>query len=1027
MANTIKSILKKKFTVCLILYSLASISINAYSQKLSLNLGQTSLRNLFQSIESKTDYLFSYVDSDIANVNVTVNIKNKEVLEILNQVLSPTNLKYKIDGHNVSIYKETPKQQNSKGNKKRITGRVSDIAGQPLPGVTIMEKGMSNGTVTDGDGMYELQVNTKNAQVNFSYIGFRPIALNIGNSAIYDVTMEDEVSELDELVVVGYGEQRKISSTSSQVTMKTSDIKAPTGSLSNVLAGRLSGIVAVQRTGEPGKDAADIWIRGLSTPNGSNPLILVDGVERPFNDLDPEDIESITVLKDASATAVYGVRGANGVIIVKTKPGIIGKPSVNIDYYEGFNRFTKAPQLASGIQFMEAANEASHNMGNSNYNIYSKDYIENTRLGNDRLLYPDVNWRKEVFKEWGHSRRVNANIRGGSPMAQFYASVSFYNENGTIKTNKNENYDSSIKYTRYNFITNVNLKVTESTTIDIGAQGFLGDGNYPAQRSETIFSSTMEVNPVKYPAMFIVDGKEYVPGTHSQGGERNPYADATKRGYAKEMNNKIQSNIRLTQDLSFLTQGLKFSTMFAYDVTTYRRTEYNKRENTYYFANREKPYDEKGNPILTSTWDKGSSTLSWGGTGFTGQRKDYFEASLTYDRAFGSHRIGAMSVYTQQNRTVNNAGSIIEAIPYRMQGVAGRLTYSWKDRYFGEFNVGYNGGENFPKERRFGTFPAFGIGWVASNESFWTPLSNIISFLKVRYTNGRVGNSNIGGRRFMYIEQYEYNGNEGYNFGSNQEIGGVKIKNPATSLGWEVAHKQDLGLDIKMFKNELSFVLDGFKENRTMILRNRNQSIPGFAGFQATPVGNVGETRTIGFDGSLEYLKKFNKDWTITTRGNFTWAKPEWIENDVPEKKYSWRNQRGFSLTSVEGFTSKGLYTQSDIDKINSWLTLPPSQQENTPKPFPTPYGVALKDVKAGDIMYEDKNKDGVINDDDISWLGNGDIPEINYGFGFNIDYKAFSVGLLFQGTARANRFVGGIVKPFNDSGNSNVYSNIDD
>lgn len=1025
MTNAIKNLLRKRASILTLLFCFTSVLIAAESSKLSLNLKQVSLKNVFSDIESKTNLLFFYVDADVENITVDVYAKNKEITYILDQVLSSTPLKYNIDGRNVNIYKTPSPQQSSA--KKRITGRVTDIKGEPLPGVSILEEGTSNGTISDPDGLYELQVNEKGARITFTFIGFQSITLNVGSTSVYDVSLEEVVNELNEMVVIGYGEQRKISSIAAQSTLKTADVKAPTGSLSTVLAGRLSGVVAVQRTGEPGKDAADIWIRGISTPNGANPLILVDGVERPFNDLDPEDIESITVLKDASATAVYGVRGANGVIIVKTKPGIIGKPRVSIDYYEGFNRFTKAPKLADGIAYMEAANEGAYNMGAGRFNKYSEDYIENTRLGEDRLLYPNVNWRKEIFNDWGHSRRVNANIRGGSQMAQFYASVSYYNEVGTIKTNSNEDYDSATKYSRYNFVTNVNLKVTETTTVDIGAQGFLGDGNYGGESSGTIFSSTMEVNPVKYPLMFVIDGKEYVPGTHTQGAERNPYADATKRGYAKEMNNKIQSNIRVTQDLDMITKGLKATAMFAYDVTTNRRTEYRKRENTYYFADRNNPYDENGNPILTSTWDKGSSTLGFGGNAFNGDRKDYFEAAVNYDRAFGDHRVGAMAIYTQQSRSVNNAGDIVGAIPYRMQGIAGRATYSWMDRYFAEFNIGYNGGENFPKDRRFGTFPAFGFGWVASNESFWEPLKETISFFKVRYTNGKVGNSNVGGRRFMYLEQYAYDNNFGYNFGNNNGIEGVRVENPATFLGWEEAHKRDLGLDIKLFNNDLSFVLDVFKENRTRILLERNQSLPGFAGFQKAPVGNVGETETTGFDGSVEYFKKINSDWAITLRGNLTWVKPEWVDDDTPDKKYAWRNREGFSLTSIEGFTAKGLYTQSDIDAINGWLALPEAERANVAQPFPSPYGVQLKDVRAGDIMYEDKNQDGVIDDNDISWLGNGDVPEINYGFGFNIDYKAVSLGVLFQGTANAERFVGGIVKPFNDSGNGAVYSNISD
>lgn len=917
-------------------------------------------------------------------------------------------------------------QQNA---QKRVTGRVTDQTGEPLPGVNVFETGSAtpNGTVTDVDGMYELKLNQKNAKLTFSFIGFEDMTVNVGSPSVYDVSLKESVSELNEVVVVGYGQQRKISSVSSQATMKAADIKAPTASLSTVLAGRLAGVVAVQRSGEPGKDGADIWIRGMTTTNNAKPLILVDGVERSFNDLDPEDIESVTILKDASATAVYGVRGANGVIIVKTKPGIIGKPTVSVDYYEGFNRFTKAPEMADGLTYMKAANEAAANIGRTTP-VYSNEYIENTRLGKDRLLYPNVDWRKEVFNDWAHSRRVNANIRGGSPMAQFYASISYYNETGMIDTNDYESYDSQTKYTRYNFTTNVNLKVTETTTVDIGAQGYLGDGNYPGEGSGTIFSSTMEVNPVLYPKMFTINGKEYIPGIHAQGSERNPYADATKRGYRKQMNNKVQSNIRLTQDLDIVTKGLKLTAMFAYDVSNNRELKYQKRENTYYFADRNNPYDENGLPILTTTWDKGSEILGFDGESrLGGERKENFEVSLVYDRAFGDHRVGAMGIYTQQSRTVNDAGDIVGSIPYRLQGMAGRATYSWKDRYFGEFNIGYNGGENFPKDRRFGTFPAVGVGWVLSNESFWEPLNKIVPFMKIRYTNGKVGNSTVNDRRFMYLEQYEWKGDHGYDFGSNIGMEGVRVKNPATSLGWEIAHKQELGLDLQMLNSDLNITANLFKENRSNILLKRDNSLPGFAGFQEVPYGNVGKSKQKGFDGSLEYRKQLNKDWSIEVRGNFTYTDAVWVDDDKPKYPYEWRNRTGFGLVSVEGFTAKRLYTQNDINVINAWYSLPEADRKETAQPFPTPYKVALNQVKAGDILYEDKNKDGKIDDTDISWLGDGDIPKINYGFGFNANYKAFSLGLLFQGTAQAERFVDSFVYAFNNAGSSNVFSNIND
>ena len=910
--------------------------------------------------------------------------------------------------------------------KKRVTGRVSDVKGEPVPAVNVIEEGVQNATQTNIDGFYEINV-ASGAQLNFTFVGYEPVIVRIGSASVYDVVMKEAANELEELVVTGYGVQRKISSIGAQSSIKMTDIKAPTGSLSSVLAGKLAGIVAVQRSGEPGRDQADIWIRGISTPNGAKPLVLVDGVERPFDNLDPGDIESFTILKDASATAVYGVRGANGVMIIKTKAGVIGKPVVNFDYYEGVNMFSKVPTMADGVTYMEAANEASYNMGRGEYNVYSKDYIDNTQAGTDRLLYPDVNWRKEIFNNLASTRRANVNIRGGSQMAQFYSSISYFNEHGLIKTNPAENYNSSINYHRFNITTNLSVQLTSTTKVEIGAQGYLTNGNYPWMSPQDIFSSSMEVNPVKYPMMFVIDGIQYVPGTHTQGAERNPYADATKRGYRVRASNRIQSNVRVVQDLDFLTKGLKFNAMFAFDANFDRERRYTKRENTFFFADRSNPYDADGKPILTNTWNGGSSVLNWDGRDYSGELKDYFEASFTYDRVIKDvHRIGALLIYTQESKTYNQADNIIDAIPYRTQGYAGRLTYSWKDRYFAEFNIGYNGGENFPKDRRFGVFPAAGVGWVITNESFMESLREQITFLKIRYTYGKVGNSSVGGRRFMYLEQYSAQDGKGYNFGTNWRRG-YGITNPMTSLGWEIATKQDLGLDVKLFKDEFSLTVDLFLENRTNILLERSSSLPGYAGFQAIPYGNVGESKTVGIDGNIEYNKRINEDFAFSLRGNFTWAKPEWVDDDKPVRAEWWRNRQGFSLTSIEGFQAMGLYTQTDIDKINAWLALPASEQASAARPFPTPPRSTLGDVRAGDIMYQDMNNDGKIDDSDRLWLGNGDVPEINYGFGFNIDYKAFSFGLLFQGTAQANRFVGGIVKPFNDAGSGAVYSNITD
>lgn len=951
-------------------------------------------------------------------------IKKQKPLRITKLFIAISLLVAIFFGSNSLAFADTKLNESVQSGTRKLSGRVADVTGEPLIGVSVKIVGQGTGTVTDIDGVYELQAKTGGKiTLNFSYIGFKPVQVEVGSKNIYDVILNEDINELDELVVVGYGQQRRISNIASQSTLKTEDIKTPSSSLSTVLAGRLSGVVAVQRSGEPGRDGADIWIRGISTPNASNPLVLVDGVERSFNDIDPEDIESLTTLKDASATAVYGVRGANGVILIKTKPGVVGKPTVSIDYYETFSRFTKSVDLADGITYMNAANDALRNDGLAP--LYNDQYIENTRLGYDPYLYPNVNWMKEVFNDWGHNRRVNANVRGGTPNVRYYASVSYYGEDGMTKVDKNQNFNSDLSYKRYNFTTNLNLDVTSTTTVDIGAQGYLGEGNYPAYSLSDIYGTAMDASPVAYPKMFYIDGKPYVPGIDRMGNYQNPYAAATRMGYSNETKNQVYSNLRITQDLKMLTEGLKLSGMFAYDVYNQVLLTQSRRESTYYFKDRNVPYDYDGRPILEQRL-VGSDALGYSQKSDGNNKKSYLEASLTYDRAFGMHRVGALVLYNQQDRRQYPVGRLEESIPYRMQGLAGRATYSFNDRYFAEFNVGYNGSENFAPNKRYGVFPAFGAGWAISNEKFWQPFSNTVSFLRLRYTNGKIGNSVVTGARFMYLDQIGYDGGWGYTWGSpSGGSDGIVIYNNASQVGWETSHKQDLGIDIKMFNNDLSIIFDLFKERRSNILLRRDASIPGFLGYTSDPYGNVGIVDNKGFDGSVEYTKAIDENWVVAVRGNVTYNENKWIESDQPEQAYPWMNQRGASITGRRGFTATGLYTQAEIDDIKRWESLTDADKQNTARPFPVQFG----EVSAGDIKYLDLNKDGKIDENDKSYIGHGDVPKLIYGFGGNIDYKAFSLGFLFQGISQADRMLSGkSINPFRgDAGGGNLFSNIED
>ena len=1008
-------------------YSFASYNNYSQFKTLSVSMSNSTLREVLKTIEKSSQFVFFYLD-DAVNLErkVSIDSKNKNIEEILSELFEGTSCTYRISDRQIFISGKAPASTEQQQNKRKISGRVTDIKGEPLIGVNVTVDGDANGSITNMDGLYEIFVTKKSVVLKFTYIGFKTSEIRTNASTnIYDVTLEEQVNELEETVIVGYGTQRKISNIGAQSSMKMEDIKTPSASLTTTLAGRLAGVVAVQRTGEPGKDAADIWIRGISTPNTSSPLVLVDGVERSFNDIDPEDIESLTTLKDASATAVYGVRGANGVILIKTKPGKVGKPTVSADYYESFTSFTKMVDLADGITYMNAANEAMRNDGIATK--YTEDQIRNTIAGKDPYLYPNVDWLKEIFNDWGHNRRVNVNVRGGSEKVAYYASVSYFNETGMTVTDKNiDTYDSKMKYSRYNFTTNLNIDVTPTTKVEIGAQGYLGEGNYPAISSADLYNAAMSISPVEYPKMFFVNGEAFVPGTSTNNNFNNPYSQATRRGYDNLTKNQIYSNLRVTQDLDMLTKGLKLTAMYAFDVYNEIHVHQDRAESTYNFLDTSVPYDMNGQPILQRIYE-GSNVLSYKQE-TSGNKKTYLEASLNYDRTFNDdHRVSALFLFNQQSKLLYPKGTLEDAIPYRMMGIAGRATYSWKDRYFAEFNIGYNGAENFSPKHRFGTFPAFGVGWVVSNEKFWQPLSKAVSFLKIRYTDGKVGNSEVSDRRFMYLDQMKENGDYGYKFGPNgTKWSGYETVNMAVDLIWEESRKQDLGIDLKLFNDDLSIVFDLFKERRENILLKREHSIPSFLGYNTSaPYGNIGIIENKGFDGTIEYNKRINKDWVIALRGNVTFNKDKWIQGELPEQKYEWMNQYGHNINGVKGYVAEGLFTQAEIDDMARWESLSDANKAITPKPFASQFGT----VKAGDIKYKDLNNDGQIDAYDQTYISRGDVPTTVYGFGFTVGWKDLSVGMMFQGVAGAERVLNGSsVNPFNGGGGSgNLYSNIGD
>ncbi|WP_316779194.1 TonB-dependent receptor [Pedobacter antarcticus] len=999
-----KLLLLMKLTTLFLLFGLLQVTAAVHAQRISIRQKNQPLSLALEAIKQQTGYVFLSNSFDTEKESITVNIKDAGLDQALKACLGNLPVDYHIVDRTVVLTMRKTIPQRSA--QQILRGIVKDEKGVTIPGAGIKIKGTLQTTTTDINGAFSIDVPSPQAVLIISYVGYQSQEIVAGNQKTLTVNLLPSENALEEVAVVGFGTQRKVSLTGAQSTIDAKELKLPVASITQSLAGRIAGVVGVQRSGEPGRSTADIWIRGISTfgGNSSAPLILVDGVERSIDNIDPEDIESFTVLKDASGTAVYGVRGANGVIIVKTKVGKVGKPSIFLDYNEGFSTFTRRPHMADGITYMNMANEATTGRGMDPK--FSQELIQKTASKEDPLLYPNVDWMKEIFNRFSRNRRANLNASGGVDNAQYYVSLAYYNEDGFLKTDDLSQYNSKLDYKRYNFTSNLNLKLTGTTKMDLGLQGFASNGNYPGEKTEDIFGSAMDISPVEYPVMYPGN---FIPGKASNGGFRNPYADLTRRGYRTEFDNQLYTNLRVTQDLKFLTEGLTATAMVAFDVKNNNSIKRSKRESTY-FPDTNKPYNEDGSLNLVQTFNSGGNYLSYEPSR-GGNRKFYTEGAVNYDRAFGKHRFGGLVLGYTQDYTNPFAGDFTSSIPERFVGLATRATYSYDDRYFGEFNFGYNGSELFAPENRFGSFPALGLGWVASNEKFFEGLKKSISFLKFRYSIGTTGigkiaNGDLVGRRFAYLTLLSDNA-PGYQLGKNfNNSGGINITDYGVEIRWAESKKQDLGMEIRTLNDNLYIMVDLFREKRTGIFLQR-QSVPSFIGLVNSPYANLGVVDNRGIDATVEYNVKMGS-FDLGIRGNVTYNKDKLVNDDRPEQAYPWMSHIGNNILSRYGYIAEKLFdSQDEIDAS----AVPGSKQL----------------IKPGDIKYKDLNGDGLINDYDKTRIGRGDVPNLIIGFGFTASYKGFALSTLFQSMHNSDIMLGGsAIFPFNGGGGlSNAYSNI--
>lgn len=881
-----------------------------------------------------------------------------------------------------------------------VTGQVRDAeTSEPLPGVNIIIKGTAQGTAADINGEYSLRVFSPNDTLIVSFIGFQTQEVPVNGREVVDVELQSEASELDEVVVVAYGEQKKISVVGSQATIQPTELQsAPVGNLSTTLAGKLAGIVSVQRSGAPGMDNAEIWIRGISTfdQNLSHPLVLVDGVPRSYDEINPEDIASFSILKDAAATAVYGVRGANGVILINTKKGQAGKPKFKFRYNEGVTTLTKLPEFAGGVDFMLAANEALATRGQLPH--FSEEAIEATRNQTDPDLYPDVDWFDTIFNDRGYTREANLHVSGGGQDAVYYVSASYFEDIGLFKTDELTQYNSQISDKRYNLTSNLTLNATKTTTLKLGVKGFLSQGNFPGTDGNVIYNDAYFSTPVSYPPVYS-DGKfsNVTPGTILY----NPYVELTQTGYRTNAANQINSNIEVVQELDFLIEGLSFRSLFAFDAYNFVSERREKRPDTYFATGRDSTGALIYEPPVEGQEFLGYNRLN------NGNRSVYTQSSLTYNNSFGRHSFGGLLLYNQSDRSNTHTNDFVSSLPHRYRGVSGRVTYDFDERYFLEANFGYNGSENFVPENRYGFFPSVAGGWAISNERFFEPLKGVFQFLKFRFSHGLVGNSNIPGRRFAYLATVN-RGVGGYTYGQNLNsyIQGTAVGEYASDVSWETSEKTNLGIDLWTLNNTLNLQADVFKEHRTDIFLRR-QDFPHFAGIISNPFGNIGIVDNKGFDASLKYSGNFG-DFNLQILGNVNFNRNEIIEDNLPQWKYPWLEREGRKVGQRFGYIALGLF-ESEEEIANS-----PEQ---------------TGDVRPGDIRFKDINGDGKIGPDDRYPIGFGSIPEWTYGFGVTMNYKGFSLSTFFQGVGNVDIYLSGEgFQPFQVGINrGNLFSNIND
>jgi TonB-linked SusC/RagA family outer membrane protein len=1009
-----RSFLVMKLIILLTIVFTFQVKAGVYAQKITLSENSASLEKLFKEIKKQSGYTFFYKNKSLRNSHpVSIRVKDADIKEVLDLCLEGQSLSYDFAGKVIVIRSIT--KSNLSVNEQTLVinidtkGVVVDESGIPLPGASVKVKGTNLGVVTNSKGEFALKNIPNNAKLVVSFVGY--ITKEVAAEKDLGSIQLTPSTALQEIVVVGYGTQKKERVTGAIAAIGTKELQqSPVANLSNALAGRLPGLLTVQNSGEPGNDGSNLNIRGFGTTNNSRPLILVDGIQRDFSGIDANEVENVSILKDAASTAIYGIQGANGVVLITTKRGKAGSSSISATAQNGWQSPTSLPQYVDSYTGRKLYKEGLINDGlfadTSAYSDVLLNKYRDRTYPAYQYLYPNVNWTKNMLKPFSYLSQGNLNVSGGSEKAKYFISLSYLQQNGLYNYESTvSQYDIQAVTRKYNFRSNIDLTLTKNLSMELNLGAIVFDRNYPGTSASDIFNAIKQTPAWYYPITNPDGSPGAAPNT-----TQSPYVDLTQSGYYRGFETELQSTAGFKWDLGWITKGLSTRVRLSFDNDNFRNVNRPLSNTTYQYLLNPGVADTVRNLATNGhyvTVNNGKGTLDYQ-VNANGSRRTVLEAYVNYDRDFGKNSIKAMAIYNQSSffdAIANGVENAKNGLPYKYQGYLGRAAYAYDDRYLAEFNFGYNGSENFAPGHRFGFFPALSAGWVVSNEHFIkeNPSFSFIDQLKFRGSYGIVGNDKIAPDpnnplRFLYLSTWVTG--SGYTFGLNNDgntYGGYLEGQAGNAfITWEKARKLNLGLDLSLWRGVISLSADVFKERRTNILAT-SQLIPGFIGLPQVPTVNAGITENKGYEISLTHRKEINKKQGYNITINYAYAHNKilfYAQPDYPGRE--WQALKGTSINEIYGYTTIGLFkSQADID--NS-----PSQS-------------SLGVIKPGDIKYKDLNGDGIINSLDAGYLpGKVANPTSQFGVSLSYHYTNFDISLLFQGGLGGSTLLSGSgVYPF--------------